>query len=256
MQAREIATFIEQLSPGLGQEEGFRFGEPETEVTGVLVCWMATVEAIEEAAQRGSNVIVCHEELTFPYEFREAQLGRHLWWRPNARRLSRLGKHGMVVYRAHGMLDRYCILDEAGNLLALPEPSVKEGYVRIFDIEPVTVRALAERVRERTEMTHVRVTGDLDQVVSRVGLPWGGLGLSLNTGFLQELLAYGPDVFIAGEADDYGMRFAIDAGVPMIETSHATSENPGLKRFADDLRAAFPGLEVTFYANPVPWRTV
>jgi hypothetical protein len=42
----------------------------------------------------------------------------------------------------------------------------------------------------------------------------------------------------------------------MIETSHATSENPGLERFGNDLRAAFPGLPVVFYANPVPWQTV
>jgi putative NIF3 family GTP cyclohydrolase 1 type 2 len=256
MRAIDVAAYIEGLSPGLGQEEGFRFGEPETELTGALICWMATVEAIEVAAREECNLIVCHEELTFPYEFRDAQLGRHLWWRPNARRLALLGKHGMVVYRAHGMLDRHCILDEAGGLLGLPEPSVKEGYIRIHDIEPTTVRELAARVKERTGLPHVRVSGDVDRVVSRVGLPWGGLGLSLNTGFMQSLLAHDPDVFIAGEADDYGMRFAVDADIPMIETSHATSENPGLERFANELRAAFPALKVVFYANPVPWLTL
>lgn len=256
MKAKEIGSFIESLAPGIGDEEGFRFGDPDTQITGVLVCWMATVDAIEAAAEGGCGLIVCHEELTFPYEFRDSQAIRYLWWRPNARRLSLLGKHGIVVYRAHGMLDRYCILDEFGKLLGLPEPVVKEGYTRVYEIQPVTVRDLAEQVRTRTALPCVRVSGDLDATISRVGLPWGGLGLSLNTSFLQNLLTYNPHVLIAGETDDYGMRFVLDSGVSIIETSHATSENPGLERFARDLKHQFPDLRVLFYANPVPWTTV
>jgi len=105
-------------------------------------------------------------------------------------------------------------------------------------------------------MEHVRVAGDLDKVVSRVGLPWGGLGLSLNTAFMQSVIAHEPDVFIAGETDDYGMRFAIDAGVPMIETSHATSEIPGMRHFAEDLADRYPGLGVVAFENPAPWTTL
>jgi putative NIF3 family GTP cyclohydrolase 1 type 2 len=256
MKATEIGAFVESLGEGIGQEERFRFGDPHTEVRGVLVCWMATVDAIETAAANECNMILCHEELTFPYEFRDASAIRYLWWRPNARRLSLLGKHGIVVYRAHGMLDRYCILDDFGRFLGLPEPVVKEGYIRIYEVEPITVRELAEQVKQRTGLPHVRVSGDPDKVVHRIGAPWGGLGLSLNTSFMQSLLEHDPDVFIAGETDDYGMRFAIDAGVPMIETSHATSENPGLEHFARDLKQQFPDLKVLFYANPPPWTTV
>ena len=256
MKATEVGAFVESLSPGVGQEEGFRFGEPGIEVSGVLVCWMATVEAIETAASAGCNLVICHEELTFPYEFRDPSAIRNLWWRPNARRLSLLGKHDITVYRAHGMLDRYSILDDFGRVLGLPEPVVREGYIRIFEVEPLSVRQLAEQVKQRTGLPYVRVTGDLDQIVHRIGAPWGGLGLSLNTSFMQAVLAHEPDVFVAGETDDYGMRFALDAGVPMIETSHATSENPGLEHFAAELQREFPTITVVFYANPVPWTTV
>ncbi|MGQ9732916.1 MAG: Nif3-like dinuclear metal center hexameric protein [Candidatus Zipacnadales bacterium] len=256
MKAIAVGTFIEGLTEGMGQEEGFRYGDPDIEVTGVLVCWMATVEAIETAAQKGCNLIVCHEELTFPYEFRDSNAIRYLWWRPNARRLSLLGKHGITVYRAHGMLDRYCILDDFAEMLGLPKPIVREGYVRIHVIEPTALRDLAHHVKERVGLSHVRVCGDLDRKVSRVGCPWGGLGLSLNTAFMQSLLPHNPEVFIAGETDDYGMRFAIDCDIPLIETSHATSENPGLAHFARDLKHAFPHLRIFYYENPVPWTTL
>ena len=256
MQAKEVGAYIESLVAGKGQDEGFRYGEPGTELTGVLVCWMATVDAIEAAAEAGCNMIVCHEELTFPYEFRDPNAVAKLWWRPNVRRLGLLGEHGMTVYRAHGMLDRYCILDDFRRALGLPEPEVSEGSFRLHVIQLTTVRELAAKVKDNIGMPHVRVCGDLDQVVSRVGLPWGGLGLSLNTSFMQGLLAYEPDVFISGETDDYGMRFALDAGIPVIETSHADSENPGLEHFAEDLRAEYPSLKVVFYPNPTPWVTL
>lgn len=254
-QAREIAAFIESLSEAMGAEEGFRYGEPDTEITGVLVCWMATVDAIQAAVEADCNLIVCHEELTFPYEFRDPHAVSKLWWRPNARRLGLLGEQSIAVYRAHGMLDGYCILDDFAKALGLPEPEVREGYVRIHVIPLTTVRELAAEVVERIGLPHLRVCGDLDQVVSRVGLPWGGLGLSLNVSFLQSLLAHDPDVFIAGEADDYAMRFAIDGGVPIIETSHSASENPGLKHFAEDLQREYADLNVVFYENPTPWTT-
>ncbi|HJN18914.1 MAG TPA: Nif3-like dinuclear metal center hexameric protein [Armatimonadota bacterium] len=256
MQANEIGAYIESLSPGKGPEEGFRYGEPSSEITGVLTCWMATVDAISAAIDAGCNLIVCHEEMIFPYEFRDPNAVSKLWWRPNVRRLALLGEHRLVVYRAHGMLDRYCILDDFARALGLPDPEVREGYVRIHIVEPLTVRDLAAQVKERMGMAYVRVAGDLDKVVSRIGLPWGGLGLSLNTSFMQSVIAHEPDVFIAGETDDYGMRFAIDAGVPMIETSHATSENPGMRHFAEDLADQYPGLNVVAFDNPAPWTTL
>ena len=57
-------------------------------------------------------------------------------------------------------------------------------------------------------------------MVSRIGLPWGGLGLFVNVGYQQALVEQGCDLFIAGESDNYGFRFAQECGIPMIETSH------------------------------------
>ena len=89
-----------------------------------------------------------------------------------------------------------------------------------------------------------------------MGLPWGGLGLSVNVGFIQSLIVHHPDVLIAGESDEYAMRYALDAGVAMIETSHGVSEDPGLRNFADRLREAFPEVKVAFFECGSPWQAV
>ncbi len=258
MTAKQVAEWIENLVPGrpLGSDEGFRWGNPLSEVSGIVVSWMATVEVIERAAAEGCNLLIVHEQLTYPYSFMGGTMDRHLSWRSNQARLGRLAKGDIVVFRAHGMLDAYCILDDFAAALKLPPAAVKEQFYRVYDIEPVTVAELAGQVRTRLAMAGVRVVGDMQRVVQRVGLPWGGLGLSLNAAFLEGLLSYEPDVFIAGETDEYAMFLARDVGVPLIETSHVVSENIGLRRVAADLAAAFPEVKVVFHEIKCPWTLV
>jgi len=212
---------------------------------------MATLEAIEKAAKENCNLIVAHEDLFFPYA---GGLEQYLTWRVNRRRIELLSKYHITVIRAHGTLDRLCILDDFAKSLRLPEPTVKEGYIRIYDIPKIRLKDLSEQVKQKMSLQHVRVTGDLERLVSRVGLPWGGLGLSTNITFIESLLAHEPDVLIAGETDDYAMRFVLDAGVSMIETTHSVSENPGLKNFARQLQSEFPDLKIVFFDPGIPWQ--
>ena len=72
--------------------------------------------------------------------------------------------------------------------------------------------------------------------------------------FIEGLLRRGADVLIAGESDECAMFYCRDADVPLIETSHAGSENFGLARFAQDLAEHFVGLEVVFHRCPVLWQ--
>ena len=254
---RDIAAFTETLAPPRGGDEGFRFGDSRAETTGVLVCFMATLEAIGEAAAKGCNLVLAHEELHYPYSaFPGPALEESITWTTNRLRYAALAQHGLAVYRAHGQADRFCILESFAEKLGLPAPSVREGYYRIYDIEPVTVGELARDVKERVGQPHLRVSGALGKVVRRVGAPWGGLGLSLNVGFIEALLDHGPDVLIAGECDEYAFRYTEDAGVPMIETGHSISENPGLERLAQVLQDQFPQVPVVFHAVPCPWQTV
>ncbi|MBC7287056.1 MAG: Nif3-like dinuclear metal center hexameric protein, partial [Armatimonadetes bacterium] len=150
MKAWEIARLIEEQAPPRGSDEGFRFGSPNVEVSGVLVCWMCTLEAVRRAVEERSNLIVTHEELHYPYSFRSPGLEQHLTWPVNHARLTALAKHDITVYRAHGMLDRFCILDDFGRMLGLPEASVREDYYRVYDIDPVTVSELVQQVKAAT----------------------------------------------------------------------------------------------------------
>jgi putative NIF3 family GTP cyclohydrolase 1 type 2 len=131
MKALEVKEFLEKSAGSLGSEEGFRFRNPDVEVRGILVSRMTTLKAIEKAVE-DCNLMVVHEDLFYPYSFqRDTEFESYLTWSVNRRRFKMLSEHDITVFRAHGTLDRMCILDCFAEALELPEPSVRHGYVRI-----------------------------------------------------------------------------------------------------------------------------
>jgi len=250
MTAREVMKWLDEREPRTGEEEGFKFGDPDAHVTGVLVCWMATTAALEEAAARECSLVICHETLFYP---QSAPLDAERCWRTNRRRMELMSDSRLTVYRAHGKLDRLCIFDDFAEALGLREVIAGEGHGRIFHVPATPVSELVERAKQATGVPVVRVVGDLKRRVERIGLPWGGLGLFVNIGFMQQLVENGAEAGIAGETDEYAMRFAEDAGLALVETSHAACENIGLRHFAAMLADAHPGLNVAFHECGPGW---
>jgi putative NIF3 family GTP cyclohydrolase 1 type 2 len=254
MEIREIEQFWKNHNLPRYSDEGFRFGPVNIDMTGVLVCWKPTVEAMAAAHEAGCNLIITHEELNFPPVYGGAHMDEQLTGGVTLYRIRCLVEWNLTVFRGHTSLDRFCILDELVKTLGLSNPTMHGDYwERTYDIAPVSVRDLARRVRTCLGMGPVRVAGDLNRIVRRVALPWGGVAISANPNCVQTLLRYDPDVLITGETEEIPMLAALDAGVCLIETGHSESESPGMRRFAATLAEEFPGLRVEFYQNPRPW---
>ena len=66
---KDIAHAIELVAPLRWQESydnaGLQVGDPEAEVTGVLLCTDVTCEVIDEAIAHGFNLVVSHHPLIF-----------------------------------------------------------------------------------------------------------------------------------------------------------------------------------------------
>jgi putative NIF3 family GTP cyclohydrolase 1 type 2 len=261
----DVIAHITRLSGHpLYRDEGIHFSPVEAAaaerpLTGVTVCWMATPAAIEAAGRRGHQLLLGHESLYYPYDAAVGAPAPEGWqdWPVNRQRRDLLARHDLSFLRGHGSIDEICILDDFAALLGLDQPvKVVDPWVKVWAVSPCTLGKLAQRVKQRMNLPRVRVSpaGEPDRLVSRVGLPWGGMGLFTNVGYQQQLIEQGCDVFIAGETDNYGFRFAAECGIPMIETSHELSENPGLSHYSAMLSAAFPQLDVAFYETPCVWQ--
>lgn len=255
----EIIRHVETLSGHpLNQDEGVHHGSTDRSVQRALVCWMASADAIREAGRQGAELIICHESLYYPYNAANRADNPSGWqnWPTNKRRRELLTQYDLTSLRIHGSADEICIFDDFVSVLGLGQPVYTDGLTKICEIAECTLGELIERVKQRTEMGHLRVAlagRSLDHRVHRVGLPWGGLGLFVNVGYQEKLIELDCDAFIAGESDSYGFRFCAELGIPMIETSHEVSENPGLRHLTDLLTAAFPQVAFHFYENANIW---
>ena len=65
VRARDVADYIEGIAPPDtavdGDVNGFMFGDPDSEIEVVSVCWSPTVEVLTQAAALRTDLVVCHE---------------------------------------------------------------------------------------------------------------------------------------------------------------------------------------------------
>jgi putative NIF3 family GTP cyclohydrolase 1 type 2 len=252
VKVQDVKNYLKSFYGSLRADEGLLYGNPNALVRKLMVCWMATVEALEFAVRNGVDTVIAHEALYFPKDALSAgNVPEFMSWKINMNRLAQLQKGNISVLRCHGTLDDFCIFDDFSALLNLGEPLVKlPGLVQVYAGAGKTFGEYLARVKAVFGLEHIRHTRtDPDRVIGRIGLPWGGLGLSNNARYMQSLVDQECDLFIAGELDNYGIRFAIDSGIDMIETGHEISENPGLEHFTRTLAGVFDSLEVVFFEN-------
>ncbi len=249
MTIRDFQRYVLKLKRDLGfpetlnPDEGLLLGRPETEIRGILACWMGTVDALQEAAAEGCNFVVVHEQFYF-YPFWDKLQPQHLAWRANRRRIEAAERGGLSVMRLHGTMDLIHNFEDFAELIGLKDVKRGGGLYRVFPIEETTVGELVERLKRILRLDRVRMVGDLNRRVRCVGLAMGGLCLDSNISYMQRCIELGADVLIGGEADEYGFTYAADADIPCIETGHFVSETPGILNFARRLEKDFPGLKV------------
>ncbi len=98
-----IIEALERLAPRRLAEEwdqvGLQLGSPAQDIHGILVTLDLTEAALEEAKEKGANLIVCHHPLIFKPV---AQIRTDL---PQGKLLTRLLKEEIAVYVAHTNLD-------------------------------------------------------------------------------------------------------------------------------------------------------
>ncbi len=240
-------------------DEGISYGPARQPITGVTVCWMPDPEAVRAADVAGHELMIHHEALTYPYPtYTEQRERQYLAWPTNAQRLTAIGQAGLTACRIHTSADEICNFRVVIEMLQLGDPAERgrTPFEAVFEIAPMPYRALIDRVKKCFNMPAVRATCALgmERTVSRVGLPWGGLGLFVNVGYMQSVIEHHCDVFIAGETDNYAMRFCTELGIDVIETSHEVSEVPGMAQLAKLIGRAFPSLDVKAYRQNCIWR--
>lgn len=90
------------------------------------------------------------------------------------------------------------------------------GLGRIGSLsEPVTLVTLIDIVKEKLDVPHVRVVGDLNRIIKKAAVI-GGSGGS----FMNQVIFKGADVLVTGDIDYHTAQDALAAGLTIIDPGH------------------------------------
>jgi dinuclear metal center YbgI/SA1388 family protein len=103
MRLKELTGFLEGFAPLAFQEDydnsGLLFGDPEKEITAALVCLDLTPAVIDEAVNKGCNIIISHHPFIFR-GLKKIQPGK-----TDSDLLVRIIRQDIAVYAIHTNLD-------------------------------------------------------------------------------------------------------------------------------------------------------
>jgi putative NIF3 family GTP cyclohydrolase 1 type 2 len=252
------ATGIERIAKTCDQ---LITGDWETEVTGVATTFMATAEVIRRSAEGGANLIITHEPTFFTHADERDWLQDDEVYR---RKLALITDLGMNIWRFH---DHVHTMNPDLIFTGVERDLGWENYRDpsnrfLYTIPPLTVPALAELLKERLGISAVRIIGNSEMQVKKVGLLIGGGSLGLGSDSMPMELMHHHDleVIVAGEILEWTLcayvRDAAQLGLhkALIVAGHNRTEEAGMKHLPEWLSTILPGLPVFFVEAGDPYR--
>jgi putative NIF3 family GTP cyclohydrolase 1 type 2 len=227
----------------------FKAGAPGTPVSGIAVTMMATMDVLQRASARGLNFVITHEPTFYAHlDTPEGMSESDPIW---AEKRAFVQKHGMVIWRFHDHWHmRHPDGIEAGVVRTLGWQRYQTPQNQFLFVMPeTTLKQLAEAVAQKLNSPVVRVVGNPDMKLTKVGLSPGAAG------FEEESHALERDdvqVLLVGETREWEtVEYVADAVTQgrkkaLIVIGHVPSEQPGmldctqwLKTFVKDVPVEF-----------------
>lgn len=247
-----INSLTAEVAPITNSVDTLKFGQPQSEVKGIAVTFMATQQVLEQAYQLGANFVITHEGSFFSHqdctELSKVQDPVYV------AKKKFIDETGMAIYRFHDHWHRYQpdgIMEGLIRTLGWEE-NVTENLpaATLVTIPPMTVGQLGEYIKKNLGINYVRVVGNLSMTCSRIGLlagyrGGGNLALPMFGLYNLDLLIYGEGP--EWETPEY-VRDAAHQGKSnaLIVLGHLESEEPGMMLLADRLRMLYPLIPVHY----------
>ena len=237
----------------------FKAGNPDAPVTGVAVTMMATMDVLQRASAKGLNFIITHEPTFYAHlDTPEGVPQDDPVW---AEKRAFIEKHGLVVWRFH---DHWHMRKpdgiEAGYVHALGwEKFQRPDNQYLFVLPETTVQALAADVAKKLNSSVVRVVGNPEMKITKVGFSPGAAGSE------REIHALEQDdiqVLMVGETREWEtVEYAADAvsegrQKALIVIGHVPSEQPGMEECARWLKGFVKDVPVEFVPAKQPFWTL
>jgi putative NIF3 family GTP cyclohydrolase 1 type 2 len=237
----------------------FKAGDPDTQLTGIAVTMMATLEVLQHAAASGHNLVITHEPTFYDHMDRREPLEQE-HDAVFAAKQAFLTQHKLVVWRFHDHWHRrHPDGIEAGMVRALGWERYQSAANEFLFVMPETsVKELAAQVRDRLRVRTMRVIGDPDMKVTKVAMVPGAAPFDMQRKALQR---DDVEAVVLGEAREWEtIEYAADAVTAhlrkaLIIPGHIPSEQAGMEECARWLKTFVTEVPVDFVPASEPFWT-
>ena len=224
MKIKDITSLIESVAPletQLGfDNSGMLVGDKDEEVTKVLVTLDVTLEAVDRAIEVGANLIVSHHPIIF------YPLHSILADDVTGYILMRAIRAGISIYASHTNFDnaRGGLTDSILAEFNVIESSVldEDGTGRVALIGPTRLSDIVARLRELTGDDTMRVSGDMDRLITKFAIINGAGGRDER--LEHTLVEKGVELFVTGEVKHSFALLLKARGIALIDIEHYHAE--------------------------------
>ena len=258
MKIQDVLSALEQFAPLPLQESwdnaGLQVGLTEAEVSGALLCLDVTEAVVDEAVEKGCNLIVSHHPLLFRglktiSDLTDVQ-----------RTVRKAVKNDVAVVSMHTNMDNaqggvnFKMAEKLGLTdVQFMAPKTVDGVTCGSGIigqlaEPLAAEAFVAKVKQAFGVACAMTNQLLERPVSRVAL-CGGAGDFL----LDEAVKAGADAFITGEMH-YHQYFGYEQQIQICVIGHYQSEQYTTEVFRDIINERCPGVRTEIaetMTNPI-----
>ncbi len=234
VKVKDIMDVMESIAPHRLAESwdkpGLAVGDPEREVRKILVALDVIDPVIEEAKAIGADLIITHHPMLLFKKIESITTENLL-----GKRIFSLIENGIAAFSAHTNLDvaEGGTNDVLAELIGLEQIELleetfapaeqggkAEGIGRIGELPvPIPFKELAERLRQKLNLDHIRLVGDGEKIVKKIGLCTGA-GVS----FLALSAAKGCDAYLTADIKYHEAQQAVELGLAVADVTHYESE--------------------------------
>ncbi len=235
---KKIINIMEEIAPSHIAESwdnvGLLLGDEDRQINRILVALEVTDDIVLEAINESVDLIITHHPIFFG-TIKSLTTNNSL-----GRKIHKLIEHKISVYTAHTNLDiavggtsdllaNVLELKGIGGLSPVSENNYlgRVGYLK----QSISLMTLANNLSNILETKLIKVVGDIEKQISKVGLCTGS-GMD----FVNDAIKMNCDVYITGDIKYHQAQIAKEDGMCLIDVGHFASEVFSIKPLAKRLR--------------------
>jgi len=259
--AKQVAARIQShvgIPWMVGTVDTFKAGNPDTQVTGIAVTMMATLDVLQRAATSGKNLVVTHEPTFFNHLDAPDSLPQKENDAVLAAKRAFIAQHGLVIWRFH---DHWHVRKpdgiEAGMVRALGwEKFQNRREEHLFVLPETSVEKLAAYLSRRLGVGVIRVVGDPGMKFTKVALAPGATGFANETHALE---SDDVETLVVGETVEWEtVEYVADAITEgkrkaLIILGHVSSEQAGMQECARWMKTFITEVPIEFIPTRDPF---